>query len=250
MSLDLQLLFTAERLQLNPLLTKGAVRKGRFTIKTLDVGGFLTIDDSQWEVLSAFAQPKTVPEVVRSLIMERKCPALRDFYELIIKAHRSGVLQTEPSPDRQRVPVGWEFSLSADFACWLGGTLLGVALLAVMIFPPHFPGGAAAEIMLAILAGYLGAAASISLGNVLGVAVLHAAGRDAFRPQLSWSWLLPHFSIDLHDSILVDAQAQVGIHLVRLAPLGLLVTGLCIGWPQAALLPSIILGLAVRPCFG
>ncbi len=250
MALDLQLLFTAERLQLNPLLTKGAVQKGRFTIKTLDTGGYLTVDDLQWDVLASFAQPKTVPEVLRSLIVDRRCPSLRDFYELIIKAQRSGVLQLAPSADRQLMPVGWPFNLSAGLACWLGSLLLGGALLAVAILPPHSPGGSVLNVMLGVVAGYLGLAASISLGNVLGGAVLHAAGRDAFQPRLSWFWLLPHFSIDLRDAILIEARAQVGIHLIRLVPLELLVIGFCLLWPQAALLPSLILGVAIRPCFG
>ncbi len=250
MALDLQLLFTAERLQLNPLLTKGAVQKGRFTVKTLDTGGYLTVDDLQWDVLASFAQPKTVPEVLRSLIVDRRSPALRDFYELIIKAQRSGVLQLAPSADRQLVPVGWAFNLSAGLACWLGALLVTGALLAVAILPPHRPAGPALDIAVAILAGYLGLAAAVSLGNVLGAAVLHASGRDAFQPRLSWSWLLPHFSIDLRDLILVEARAQVGIHLIRLAPMALLVIGLCLLWPQAALLPSLILGVSIRPCFG
>jgi CRP-like cAMP-binding protein len=248
--MDLQLLFTAERLQLNRLLTKGAVKKGRFTLKTLDIGGYLTVDELQWEVLSAFAQPKTVPEILRNLIVERKCPALRDFYELIIKAQRSGVLQTAPNPDKQLVPVVWRLSLSFGVACWLGAALLVSGLVAIAIWPPRLPSGTWSEIMLAILAGYFGVAAAVSLGNVLGVSVLHAAGRDAFRPQFSWSWLLPHFNIDLRDWILVETPAQLGIHLMRLAPLGLLVTAVCIWWPQAALLPVIVLGLQLRPCFG
>ena len=105
--MDLQLLFTAERLQLNPLLVKGAVRRGRYTIKTVDTGGYLPIDGLQWQVLAAFTKPKTVPEVLQFLIMERACPALHDFYELIIKAHRAGVLQTAPSPVKQLTPVEW-----------------------------------------------------------------------------------------------------------------------------------------------
>ncbi len=250
MSMDLQLLFTAERLQLNPLLTKGAVLKGRFTVKTLDIGGYLTVDETQWDVLSAFAQPKTVPEVLRSLIVDRKCPALRDFYELIVKAQRYGVLQLAPSPDRQLAPIGWGFSLSADLACWLGAILLVAALLVIAIWPPHGPGRTAAQFIAVILTGYLGAAASLSLGNVLGLAVLHGAGRDGFRPRLSWAWLLPHFSVDLRDVVLIEAPAQVGLSLVRLAPMSLLVMGLSAAWPQAALLPSLILGLAIRPVFG
>ncbi len=250
MALDLQLLFTAERLQLNPLLTKGAVQHGRFTVKSLDTGGYLTVDDLQWDVLACFAQPKTVPEVLRSLIVDRRCPALRDFYELIIKAQRGGILQLAPSADRQLMPVAWSFSLSAGLACWLGGLLLAGALAAVAILPPHGPGSSVLAIILAVLSGYLGLAAAVSLGNVMGAAVLHAAGRDAFQPRFSWAWLLPHFSIDLRDAILIEAQAQLGIQLIRLAPMSLLVIGLCMLWPQAALLPSLVLGVAIRPCFG
>jgi CRP-like cAMP-binding protein len=248
--MELQLLFTAEKLQLNPLLSKGAVREGRFTVKSLDTGGYLTIDGLQWQALTAFAQPKTVPEVLRNLIAERKCPALHDFYELIVKAQRASVLQVSPSPVQQPVPVGWRFNLVPRVACRLGGALLVVGLLAIMIWPPCLPGGNWLGIIYTILAGYLGAAAMVSLGNVLGASVLHAAGGDAYRPRLSWFWLLPHFSLDLRDVQLVDARAQLGMELIRPAPLGLLVAVLCLWWPQAALLPALLFALKVRPCFG
>ena len=248
--MELQLLFTAEKLQLNPLLTKGAAKEGRFTVKSMDTGGYLTIDGLQWQALTAFAHPKTVPEVLRDLIAERKCPALHDFYELIVKAQRASVLQVAPSPVQQPVPVGWRFNLLPRVAFWLGGVLLVGGRLAIAIWPPHLPGGNWLDIIFTILAGYLGAAAMVSLGNVLGASVLHAAGGDPYRFRLGWSWLLPHFSLDLRDAQLVDVRAQLGMQLIRPAPLGLLVAVLCLWWPQAALLPTLLFALKIRPCFG
>ena len=212
--MDLQLLFTAERLQLNPLLTKGAVRKGRYTVKTIDTGGYLTIDELQWHVLAAFNKPKTVPDVLQFLITERICPALHDFYELIIKANRAGVLQTAPSPAKQVTPLDWKLGFPPKFACWLGAMLLAAALLTIGIRPPRLPPGTLTEILLTLLAGYLGTAVAVSLGTILSASVLHSAGGDASRPHLSWSWGLPRFNLDLRDSLIVDACAQRAIQLV------------------------------------
>ena len=230
--MDLQLLFTAERLQLNPHLTKGADSNGRFTIKALDTGSYLTIDRLQLGALLAFNKPTTVPEALRNLIVERKCPALRDFYELVLKAQRTGVLQTGPSPITQQVPLMWKFGLPPKAARWLGVVFVITGLLSLAIVPPHLPGGSTMTAITGLVVGYVAAAIAVSLGNVLGVSALHAAGGDGLHPRISWPWLLPHFGISLRDCLLADGSAQLGIHLVRLAPIGLLVTFLSLLHPQ------------------
>ena len=250
MAMDLQLLFTAERLQLNPHLTKGADSNGRFTIKALDTGGYLTIDRLQLGALLAFNKPTTVPEALRNLIVERKCPALRDFYELVLKAQRSGVLQTGPSPVTQQVPLMWKFGLPPKVARWIGVVSIVTGLLALGILPPHFPGGSTLSVITALLIGYIMAALAVSLGNVLGVSALHAAGGDGLHPRISLPWLLPHFDINLQDSLLADGSAQLSIHLVRLAPIGLFVTLMCLFRPQSSLIPAIVFAIMIRPVFG
>jgi CRP-like cAMP-binding protein len=250
MATDLQLLFTAERLQLNPRLFTGAESDGRFTLKTLDTGCYLTIDRLQLGALLAFSKPTTVPEVLRNLIVERKCPALRDFYELVLKAQRAGVLQMGPNAVNPQVPLLWKFSLPPKVAEWLGGVLIGSGILALALVPPRWPGGGVVAILAATAIGYVGAAVAASLGNVLGVSALHAAGGDGLHPRVSWPWLFPHFGINLHDSLLLPRPAQQGIHLVRLAPMGLLVALLCLFRPQSSLLPAIIFAIMVRPSFG
>jgi CRP-like cAMP-binding protein len=248
--MDLQLLLTAERLQLNPLLTKGAVRKGRYTVKTVDTGGYLTIDGLQWRVLAAFGKPKTVPEVLQFLITERTCPALHDFYELIIKANRAGVLQTAPSPTKQQAPIAWKFGLPPKIACSMAAVFLVGAMLAIAMRPPRLPTGNWFEILVVLLAGLIGTSVAVSLGTILSASVLHAAGSDSFRPHLSLSWGLPRFNLDLRDSLLVNACAQLAIQLVRSTPMALLVIILCIWQPQVALLPVVLFALLVRPLFG
>ncbi len=250
MALDLQLLFTAERLQLNPHISKGADSNGRFTLKTLDTGAYLTIDRLQLGALLAFSKPITVPEALRVLIIERKCPALRDFYELVLKAQRAGVLQSGPSPVSQLVPMMWKFGLPAKVARWLGIGSILLGILALGIRPPEHPGGNVSQIVTAMLIGYLACALAVSLGNVLGVSALHAAGGDGFHPRIGLPWLFPHFSISLRDSLLAESSAQVGIHLIALAPISLLVALLCLFRPQSALLPAVIFAIMIRPSFG
>jgi CRP-like cAMP-binding protein len=250
MAMDLQLLFTAERLQLNPHISKGVDSNGRFTLKTLDTGGYLTIDRLQLGALLAFSKPMTVPEALRTLIVERKCPALRDFYELVLKAQRTGVLQTGPSPVSQLVPLMWKFGLPSKVARWLGMVSILLGLLALSVFPLGLPQGTVFQVVTAFLVGYVLSAIAISLGNVLGISALHAAGGDGFHPRIGLPWLFPHFSISLRDSLLAESSAQYGIHLVGLAPIGLLVVVLCLFRPGSALLPAIIFAAMVRPCFG
>jgi CRP-like cAMP-binding protein len=250
MAMDLQLLFTAERLQLNPHISKGIDSNGRFTLKTLDSGSYLTIDRLQLGALLAFSKPTTVPEALRTLIIERKCPALRDFYELVLKAQRTGVLQTGPSPVSQVVPLMWKFGLPSKVARWLGVVSILLGLLALGFFPPPLIGMSFPQFLSALLVGYVSAAIAISLGSVFGVSAVHAAGGDGFHPRIGMPWLFPHFSINLRDSLLAEASAQLGIHLVGLAPISLLVTFLCIFRSPAALLPAIIFIAMIRPCFG
>jgi len=250
MAMDLQLLFTAERLQLNPHLSKGEDSNGRFTLKTLDTGGYLTIDRLQLGALLAFSKPTTVPEALRTLIVERKCPALRDFYELVLKAQRSGALQTGPSPVMPQLPLMWKFGLHAKVARLLGVGAVLLGLLALGVLPPSLPEGTVFQIVTAFLVGYVTSALAISLGNVLGVATLHAAGGDGYHPRIGWPWLFPHFSISLRDSLLARSSARMAIQLVKLAPLGLLVTLLCLFWHQSALVPAVIFAIMIRPCFG
>jgi CRP-like cAMP-binding protein len=250
MAMDLQLLFTAERLQLNPHVSKGVDSNGRFTLKTLDTGAYLTIDRLQLGALLAFSKPTTVPEALRVLIVERKCPALRDFYELVLKAQRAGVLQSGPSPVSQLVPMMWRFGLPAKVARWLGVGSILLGLLALGFFPPAQPGGNVSQIVVALVTGYLASSLAISLGNVLGVSALHSAGGDAFHPRIGLPWLLPHFSSSLRDSLLAESSAQLSIYLVSLAPMSLLVALLCFFQPQSALLPAIIFAIMIRPCFG
>ena len=250
MAMDLQLLFTAERLQLNPHVSKGVDSNGRFTLKTLDTGGYLTIDRLQLGALLAFNKPTTVPEALRTLIIERKCPALRDFYELVLKAQRIGVLQTGPSPVSQVVPLMWKFGLPSKVAQWFGAISILLGLLALSISPPELEGVSVMHFMGGLLIGYVLSVIAISLGNVLGVSALHAAGGDGFHARIGLPWLFPHFTVSLRDALLAETRAQMGIHLVGLAPISLLVAILCLFRPVATLLPAIIFVAMVRPCFG
>jgi hypothetical protein len=126
--------------------------------------------------------------------------------------------------------------------------LLG--LVALGIFPPILQRESTGTFLIALFAGYLLSAIAISLGYVLGVSALHSAGGDGFHPRVALPWLFPHFSISLRDSLLAEGPAQVGIHLVVLAPIGLLVTLLCFAHSSVALLPALAFIVMVRPCFG
>src|ERR1044072_8246869 len=95
MELDTNLLLTAEKLYLDPSLVQGKNVDGTFALKRPASKTYLVVDPLQHAVLSEFTQRRSVPEVLEACIRKRCCPALRDFYDLILKAHQVGVLRSE-----------------------------------------------------------------------------------------------------------------------------------------------------------
>src|SRR5512135_3027851 len=128
-----KLLFTAERLRLNPRTTTGKVEGDRLTIKALDDRGYLTVDELQWEVLRQFTDYRTVPDVLLQLIRERKCPALKDFFELMLKAHEIGILQRAASHGILQSAVPWSVKLPRPVGTWIGGGCILAGMIQALV---------------------------------------------------------------------------------------------------------------------
>ncbi len=245
-----KLLFTAERLRLNPRTTTGKVEGGRLTIKTLDDRGYLTVDELQWEVLRQFADYRTVPDVLLQLIRDRKCPALKDFFELILKAHQIGVLQRAASHGVLQHAVPWSFKLPRFLGKWIGIAGIAAGLISPLVRPPTLSylglGGWAVVLGVGVAASSL----ALSLGFVLAAAILRGADGEVYRPRFRLSGLLPAFGIDLQDQRIMDRSTRLAIHLARLAPVGIAVAALAWSRPAWAFVPLVTLMGLLRPALG
>jgi hypothetical protein len=111
------LILAAENLQRDPDLLRGQNVRGTFALKRVASQTYLVVNELQARVLSEFASPRSVPQVLERCICERKCPALREFYDLILKAHAAGILRTEElctggAFTIERPPVRWFLSIA------------------------------------------------------------------------------------------------------------------------------------------
>jgi CRP-like cAMP-binding protein len=242
------LLLSAEVLRRDTGLVRGQSVGGTFALKRVASQTYLIVDRLQAGVLAEFAQPKNVPQALENCIRDRKCPPLPKFYDLILKAHRAGLLRSEElCPDApvtiERPPVRWFIALPPRLSTVLLSLgLLGAVGYAFIRWGAVLPGHA-----LDFLCGWLAVCGALSLGEVLAAGALRGAGCEVHHPHLRWLTLTPHFAVDQADTCMADRLGRATIHAVSWVPLAL--TTLAALWLRApwALLPLAALFLACRP---
>ena len=250
MALDSNLLLTAERFHLEPRLVRGGTVRGTFALKRPASRTYLVVSELQGRVLEEFAQPRTVPEVLETCIRKRSCPALRDFYDLVLKAHRAGILRSEelgaegPRATRWET-LRWLLPLPRDFALFFAGIGFLATAAAFALKVPIAP-----VTFLDVLTGWAAAAGALCLGQLLAASILPSAGGEISRPHLGWTAFTPHLALDLADIRMTGRHAQVAIHAMTLLPLALL-TGAGLWWDTPwNFAPLAVLLLACRPVGG
>ncbi|MEJ1971527.1 MAG: cyclic nucleotide-binding domain-containing protein [Lacunisphaera sp.] len=177
---------------------------------------YLVITRRQWHLLQEFGlgPGRTIRELLCLLIEDRYDPELRELYELVVKAARAGVLQSEQYPGPAPVaPIKWLFPLP-------GGLLRGLAILtllaAVAGMALHPPPPLVAPLHL--LWGWLAAGVAASLGTLLAASVVRASGGEVYDFRLEWKTPLPRLEVDLEDALLGGRRTEVDAALARLLP--------------------------------
>jgi len=233
MSLDTNLLLSAERLQLEPGLVRGKNVRGTFTLKRVSSQTYLVVNELQAHVLEEFTQPCNVPDALENCIRRRTCTPLREFYDLIIKAHRVGVLRSEEldaegPPPVLRPPVRWLVSLPPKASLLLACASLVATLVTLVLRVPVLSLHG-----LDLLYGWLAVCGALSLGHVLAASTLRGAGCEVHRPHLRWitlaprlRWLTftPHFAFELDDRCMADRIGRAATLAVTLLPLAVTTT--------------------------
>lgn len=241
--MDENLLFTAETLTLSPDLKLGQNVKGSFVVKNVTAQTYLTVDRLQWNVLCEFAEPQTVPYVLEKVIRERSCPALGDFYELILKAYRAGILRNEQSQGHRRVAVRWFVSLPARILLPASSLVLLAAIVFVAWRPLSVYGG-----WLDLVWGWLAICLALSAGNALAASALKSSEEcEIYQPHIRWQTFVPHLELDLRDACLETPIMRLAIATARIAPLaGVVVAAVVLRHPWG-LLPLLALFCELRP---
>lgn len=177
---------------------------------------YLTLSPDQWHALRAFGDGpgRSVPQVLFKLIMDRSCIPLREFYEIVLKAHAAGILQTNAAPPPPVVPpASWTTEIPGAVARPIALIAILAGVAAPIIRPMPLP-----QHVLEIFGGWVLAMLTTSLGNWLGAGVLRRAHAEVYAPRFMWKTFLPRFTVDLDDAPMGGADAMVNVNLVRLAP--------------------------------
>ena len=214
--MDEQLVLTAQTLKLNPDLRRADVEGDVFVIKNVPARKYLTLSVEQWNLLRNFANPATVPDVLRAVILNRTCVPLREYYELVLKAHRTGILhmaqQTEPEVRASR----WFLSVNAWICIFLTVVAAGVAGFALATHPFPLPGDWLNPALLNLSIGWGLLSLGLSLGQLLAASVLHSGGGEVYQPRFHLLRPIPYFGVRLDDACMTSRATQVGVSCARL----------------------------------
>jgi CRP-like cAMP-binding protein len=149
------------------------------------------------------------------IIPEGRCPPLREFYELIVKANYHGILQTAgPCLEPHDPPAPWKIRIQGIGVRWAAIMSIGFGLLMTFL-----RGVQRSEDLWPLALGWLLAAAAMSAGFALAACAVRGAGADVYNPHFRWKTPLPHFHVDLDDAVMGGRDAVIDAALLRLAPL-------------------------------
>lgn len=169
------LILTAKSWQLASQLERTRAFGGVQCIKNIPERTYLCVTPKQWLVLSRFNEPRTVPQVLEAAVDERICPALNEFYELIVKAVRAKVL-VEPKQTVTPFPaVNWPLSLKPRAWCQVMWLLLIGGLIGTLSLKPTYPvdwADAGAGLGITI--------ATALVGMLLGATLLRGASGEVY----------------------------------------------------------------------
>lgn len=235
--MEINLILTANKWQLAAQLEKTKPFGGVMIVKNVPERTYLAVTPLQWQVLSRFQEARMAPQVLEGIIDDRVCPALGEFYELILKAVRARIL-VAPDESITEVPaVNWGLALNPArmrLPVWI---LFAAGFGFTVALQPDLPSSFGSwffSLLCLGLAGLLGAALSASL--------LRGAGGEVY---LERGWLI----CNADACMLPPAQQRT----VALAPLAVLATAAGIlTWtrPEWSFFPLIGLLFLARPILG
>ena len=215
-AMDQQTLLSAVSFQLSDRIRVTEYDQDRVVVKYQPGRAYLNVTKLQWRALQTFAdRPLMVPPVLFQLISDRRCPPLREFYELVVKAFECGLLQSAGHPPPPDEPAAdWKGRVSAAHVRLLVVVAGAATLAATLLAPFRLPSD-----IFDLLAGWLLACLATSAGYALAACVIRDAEAEVYAPRFRWRTPFPHFRADLDDAAMGGRQTRFNAGLARLAPL-------------------------------
>jgi CRP-like cAMP-binding protein len=215
--MDENYLLTLAQLSLEKDLIRGVSIRGVFALRRSGSQEHILIDDVQYAVLQAFETPQTVPHMLTRMIAAGSQVSLSEFYELILKACRAGVLTPAAASGDPRA-AGAEGARDFPF---LSAAAIGFGLVGLTLFltasiarpPAHAPGWEA------LVIGWLALSCSLSLGALWATVVLRSTGARPGAAVIYWRTILPRMRVDLRDVRLRPPSEQFAVAIAHLTPL-------------------------------
>lgn len=238
--MDQNFLLTAEKLTLNPELQRGWVAHGALAIKNVPAQTYLRVSSEQANVLEVFANGNTVPTALGILLKDRLCLPMREFFELVVKAHQVGILCSGQERRPVRQPVRWP-GLNATLAFW---PALGMALAAFagLVFRATSMPAGWVPIATGLVAGW----AAHILGRCLAASILVHAGGEVYRCKAR-GLMRMRGPFDLKDRLLLRPMERALIALGGNLPLTLCLLVALGQFPQHVLPLAAVWLAAWRP---
>lgn len=169
--LDERRLLNESVLVLSANIEVAQIETGRLIVRNTRSLGTLVVDSLQWSVLQHFNKPAVACNLIPTLLEERCCPALADYFELIIQACAEGILNEQGTEEPLVKTNEWSLVLRPAIALSLVKGSVLVALVALALSPIDVP-----KSLLPLLSGYLLSCAGLSLGSLLGACYMAGFG--------------------------------------------------------------------------
>lgn len=201
-------------LTLSPEVRVATLSKERLALKYQPGRQYLVVTPQQWETLQAFRTGRTGTAVLCDLIAGQRNPSLREYYELLIKAARAGILQTadQPAPGEE-TPVSWPLRLNGTVVRGLTLVAAVAAVAGLVLRPVQLP-----EQGHWLAVGWMAVCVAASFGTLLAAAVVRAGGGDVYRFGLDWKTPVPRLRAELGDALLGGPRLETNTALAQLAP--------------------------------
>jgi CRP-like cAMP-binding protein len=239
-TLDQAALLTTAQLKLSGDVRVSDARSQRAVVKYQPGRNYLIVSPLQFKVLTDFTTARAVPGVLLDLIAHRRCPPLREFYELIVKAFYAGILQVENQPlPPEDPPSKWTASAAGGPARWLAILAMAAATATLFVRDLELPDAA-----WQLGVGWALSCLATSVGYLIAACVLAGAGGQIYHPRFHWKTLAPHFRVDLDDVVMTGQKTEIDVALVRMAPQFVVAAVAAVYFPP--LLLPLLLGVFVH----